>query len=50
MRKMRMFVVLTCTLILAGLCAQGAFAQAQTTGDISGVVKDPQGVASRARR
>ncbi|HLW97551.1 MAG TPA: carboxypeptidase regulatory-like domain-containing protein [Candidatus Acidoferrales bacterium] len=43
MRKMRMFVVLTCTLILAGLCAQGAFAQAQTTGDISGVVKDPQG-------
>jgi hypothetical protein len=43
MRKMRLVAILTCTLILAGLCAQGAIAQAQTTGDISGVVKDPQG-------
>jgi hypothetical protein len=43
MRIMRMFAVVGCVLLMATFCAHGAFGQAGTTGDINGVVKDPQG-------
>lgn len=43
MTMMRKLFVFGCALLLLSVCAYGAFGQAQTTGDISGTVKDPQG-------
>src|SRR5579864_4152066 len=43
MRKLRMSYIIGCVIFFTSVCACGAFGQAQTTGDISGVVKDPQG-------